>query len=89
MVVRIRLKRLGKPKTPHYRLVAIDKRARRDGAPIEVLGTYSPLPKEAAINLNMERIDYWLSKGAQPSKTAASIIKKSLKSSAKVQDTSI
>jgi small subunit ribosomal protein S16 len=89
MVVRLRLKRLGKPKFPHYRLVAIDKRDRRDGAPIEVLGHYSPLKKEAALDLNTERINYWLSKGAQPSKTAASLIKKNSKSSAKVQDTSI
>ncbi len=89
MVVKLRLKRLGKPKKPFYRVIAIDHRSRRDGKPIEILGYYNPLPKEKVINLKHDRVDYWLKQGAQASETVATLIKRSLKSLSKVKDASI
>jgi small subunit ribosomal protein S16 len=78
MSVRLRLQREGKTKRPHYHLVAIDKRAKRDGKPIELLGYYDSVPKNHVININMERVQYWIKQGAQPSETAASLIKAAL-----------
>lgn len=77
-MVRLRLKRFGRTHGPFYRLNAIDKRSPRDGRVIEELGWYDPIAKdpEKQLNLNAERIDYWLSVGAQPSRTAANLIKK-------------
>jgi small subunit ribosomal protein S16 len=81
MVVRLRLKRLGKPKNPHYRLIAIDGRSKRDGAPLEILGNYNPLPKEKVLTVNTERVAYWLKQGAKASKTVSSLLKKASKPS--------
>lgn len=77
-MVRLRLKRFGRTHGPFYRLNAIDKRSPRDGRVIEELGWYDPIAKnpEKELKLNLERIDYWLSVGAQPSRTAANLIKK-------------
>jgi len=77
-MVRLRLKRFGRTHSPFYRLNAIDKRSPRDGRVIEELGWYDPIAKdpEKQLKLNAERIDYWLSVGAQPSRTAANLIKK-------------
>jgi len=76
MTVRIRLQRLGKPKRPYYKVVAIDSRSKRQGAPIEVLGQFDPMLKENKAKLNKERIDYWIKQGAQPSRVVSSLIKK-------------
>jgi small subunit ribosomal protein S16 len=76
MTVRIRLQRLGKPKRPYYKVVAIDGRSKRDGAPIEVLGQFDPMLKENKAKLNKDRIDYWIKQGAQPSRVVSSLIKK-------------
>jgi len=77
-MVRIRLKRFGRTHHPEYRLCAMDARSPRDGRPIEELGYYHPCNKneDEQVKLNTERIAYWLSVGAQPSETAASLIKK-------------
>ncbi len=75
MTVRLRLQRLGKPQHPYYRLVAIDRRTKRDGKPIEILGHYNPLPAQKTITVNKERVDYWLKQGAQASKTVSSLLK--------------
>ena len=76
MVV-LRLKKMGRAHHPFFRLAAMDKRAPRDGVVIEELGWYEPQGKEGKqINLKLERIQHWLSKGAQPSATAVSLIKK-------------
>ena len=76
MVV-LRLKRLGRRHRPFFRLNAIDKRSPRDGRVIEELGWYDPIaPEDKQINLKVDRIDYWLSVGAQPSDTAKSLIKR-------------
>ena len=76
MTVRIRLQRLGKPKRPYYKVVAIDSRSKREGAPIEVLGQFDPMLKENKAKLNKERIEYWIKQGAQPSRVVSSLIKK-------------
>ncbi|PMP72651.1 MAG: 30S ribosomal protein S16 [Thermodesulfovibrio aggregans] len=73
-MVRIRLMRLGAKKKPFYRVVVADARARRDGPFIEIVGTYNPKKDPAEVNLNMERVKYWLQKGAQPSDTVKKLI---------------
>ena len=64
MAVKIRLSRRGKTHTPMYRVVAIDERKKRDGEALDILGTYNPLTGEL-VQFHAERIDYWISKGAQ------------------------
>ena len=77
MAVKLRLKRIGARNTPAYRIVATDGRNRRDGRPKEELGTYEPLSKkEPNYSINLERAEYWLSVGAQPSDTVRSFIRK-------------
>jgi small subunit ribosomal protein S16 len=79
MSVRIRLKRIGAKNTPAFRIVVADSRSPRDGKCIEELGTYLPLKKGDNYTLNLERANYWVSKGAQPSDTVASFIQKARK----------
>ena len=78
MAVKLRLKRMGKKHQPFYRLSAMDSRSARDGRVIEELGYYDPLAKEEAkaLQLKKERIEYWLSVGAQPSDTARGLMRK-------------
>ena len=70
----IRLSRFGKKKKPFYRVVVIDKRRPRNGRFVEIVGTYDPLKKPAEIKLEVERIQYWLGLGAQPSDTVRSFL---------------
>ncbi|MEX0742086.1 MAG: 30S ribosomal protein S16 [Phycisphaeraceae bacterium] len=78
MAVRLRLKRLGNRNRPFYRLAAVDQRQKRDGSVIEELGWYNPLaPAEKQVELDADRCAYWLSVGAQPSQTVASLLRKS------------
>ena len=79
MPVRIRMKRVGAKNAPVFRIVVADGRSPRDGKFIELLGTYQPRKKDDNYTLNLERVKYWLSKGAQPSETVASFIKRSSK----------
>ena len=74
MAVKIRLARAGAKKAPFYRVVAADSRAPRDGRFIEILGRYNPRAEPSVIELNLEKIDVWLSKGAEPSETVAKLI---------------
>lgn len=78
MAVRIRMKRLGRRHRPYYRVCVVDGRRARDGRVLEELGTYDPMVKEtdARAVLKGERIDYWLSVGAQPSDKVRVLIKK-------------
>lgn len=76
MPVRIRLKRIGAKNTPAYRIVVTDSRSPRDGRFIEEVGSYQPLQKGDNFTLNLERAQYWVGRGAQPSDTVASFIKK-------------
>lgn len=82
MAVKIRMKRVGTKNTPVYRIVVADGRSPRDGKFIEEIGTYQPLQKGNNYVLNLERAKYWVSKGAQPSDTVASFIKKAVKAAA-------
>ena len=75
MAVRLRLQRMGKPKRPYYRVVAVEQKSKRDGQPIEILGQYDPISEDNKFNVNMERINYWLGTGAKPSETVAALIK--------------
>jgi small subunit ribosomal protein S16 len=74
-VLAIRLARIGKKKQPFYRIVVLDKRKPRNGRTVEVVGTYDPLKKPALIELDAERVKYWLACGAQPSDTVRSFFK--------------
>ncbi len=74
-MVKIRLRRMGAKKRPFYRLVAADSRSPRNGRFIEVLGTYDPTQDPPTIVLKKERIEYWISNGAQPTDTARGILK--------------
>ena len=84
MAVRIRLKRVGALNKPVFRIVVADSRSPRDGKFIEELGTYQPLKKGDNFKLDLERAKYWLSKGAQPSDTVATFIKKANRAAAAV-----
>ena len=75
MAVTIRLMRFGKKKFPYYRIVARDKRQKRDGAYIEKLGTYNPLEATKNIHLIKEKYEYWTSKGAQISEGMERLLK--------------
>ena len=82
MAVKIRMKRVGAKNAPVFRIVVADGRSPRDGKFIEQLGTYQPLKKGTNFSLDLDRARYWLSKGAQPSETVASFIKKAIKAAA-------
>ncbi|NDV62772.1 30S ribosomal protein S16 [Puniceicoccales bacterium CK1056] len=87
MAVKIRMQRGGATHNPHYRVVVTDSRSPRDGRFVEKVGTYDPKNKDASkhINLNLERIDYWVSVGAKPSDTVRSLIKKARKGAVEVE----
>ena len=70
------MKRVGTKNTPVFRIVVADNRSPRDGKFIEEIGTYLPGQKDTNFKINLERADYWVSKGAQPSDTVASFMKK-------------
>lgn len=78
MAVRIRMKKLGRKHRPFFRICVIDAQKPRNGKPIEEVGTYDPMvrDKAARVTLNLERVDYWVSVGAQPSEKVAALIKK-------------
>ena len=80
MAVRIRLRRVGRKKQPHYRIVVADARSPRDGRFIELIGTYDPKQKGENYKIDLDRANYWIENGAQPSETVASFIKKTRKS---------
>ena len=71
----IRLARTGAKKKPHYRVVVIEKGRARDGRFVEIVGHYNPRKNPAELVLNRERIEYWLSHGAQPSDTVRSFLR--------------
>jgi len=74
-VLMIRLARIGKKKHPHYRVVVTEKSRPRNGRFVEIVGTYDPSKKPAAVNLDRERVQYWIGKGAQPSDTVRSFLR--------------
>ena len=75
MAVKIRLKRMGKIRTPFYRIVIADSRTKRDGRVIEEIGTYNPKADPSIIKVDGERAQYWLGVGAQPTEAVAALLK--------------
>ncbi len=78
MAVKLKLKRMGRQHVPFYRLAAMDSRTRRDGRVLEELGFYDPENRDTArqIKLNADRIQHWLSVGAQPTETVRNLLKR-------------
>lgn len=77
MAVRIRLTRLGRKKKPFYRIIVADTESKRDGKFLDVVGTYDPLQDPAAIIIDKDKLQEWLGKGALPTTTVQSLIKRS------------
>ena len=76
MAVKLRLQRFGTKKRPYYRIVAADGRMPRDGRFLEQIGTYDPMTEPANLRFKTDRLDHWLSVGAQPSDTVASLVRR-------------
>jgi len=76
-VLMIRLARVGARKQPYYRIVVIDKASARNGRSVEVVGTYNPRTNPASVELKRDRLDHWVSKGAQLSEIVGKIVAKS------------
>jgi len=80
MAVKVRLSRAGGKHRPFYKIVVADERSPRDGAFLELVGTYDPKIEPAKVDLKQDRIDYWLGKGAVPTRTVGQIIRRASKS---------
>lgn len=80
MAVKIRLKRMGAKKSPFYRIVVADARSPRDGKFIEEIGYYNPLKNPEEIKIDIQKVDKWMSNGAQPTDRVKDIIKKAKES---------
>ena len=76
MATKIRLKRLGKIRQPHYRVIVIDERAKRNGTAIEEIGQYHPKEDPSIISIDSERVQYWLGVGAQPTDAVVALLKR-------------
>ncbi len=76
MAVRIRLTRLGRKKKPFYRIIVADSENKRDGKFLDIVGTYDPLKDPAAISIDNNKLQNWLGRGALPTTTVKSLIKK-------------
>ena len=87
MALKIRLTKVGSVHQPLYRVVVAEARSRRDGAAVENIGTYTPKSKGSPINLKMDRVEYWLSKGATPTDTMHAMIKKARRAAAAKAET--
>jgi small subunit ribosomal protein S16 len=77
VAVKIRLKRIGKKRAPHYRIVVMDARTKRDGRAIEEIGKYNPKTEPSFIHVESDRAQYWLGVGAQPTEAVEAIFKAS------------
>jgi small subunit ribosomal protein S16 len=75
VAVKIKLKRIGKMREPHYRIVVADARTKRSGRAIEEIGQYHPKENPSVIQLDSERAQYWLGVGAQPTEAVAAILR--------------
>jgi small subunit ribosomal protein S16 len=79
--------RMGAKKRPSYRIVVKEKKSKRDGAYLENVGTYDPTRDPAEVKLNVERVHYWLAKGAQPTDTVGRLIKRNAREQAAATET--
>ena len=77
MAVKIRLRRMGAKKAPHYRVVVADSRYPRDGRFIDEIGYYNPMTEPADVKIDAEKAKKWISNGAQPTDTVRDLLKKS------------
>lgn len=75
-MVKIRLQRQGAKKAPFYHIVVADSRSPRDGRIVEKIGTYNPMTDPATINLDKEKVEYWIKNGAKPTDTVKALIEK-------------
>ena len=75
-MVKIRLRRMGAKKAPYYRIVVADSRCPRDGRFIEEVGIYDPMADGSKLNVKMDRVEYWIANGAQPTDTVRGLLKK-------------
>ncbi len=80
MAVKVRLARAGGKNRPFYRIVVADERAPRNGAFIELVGTYDPCKEPEMVTLKKDRIDYWISKGAKTTQTVSELLRRNTKS---------
>ena len=78
-MVKIRLQRQGAKKAPFYHIVVADSRSPRDGRIVEQIGTYDPMTDPATINLDKEKVEYWIKNGAKPTDTVKALIDKANK----------
>ena len=76
MALKIRLTRIGAIHQPHYRVVVAEARSRRDGDPVETIGTYDPRAKADGFKVKLDRVDYWVGKGAKATDTLHAMIKR-------------
>jgi small subunit ribosomal protein S16 len=76
MAVRIRLTRKGRKKQPFYRIIVADSQAPRDGKFLDIVGTYDPMQNPAVVKIDNEKLDSWMKKGAKPTETVESLIRK-------------
>ena len=76
MAVRIRLTRMGRKKKPFYRIIVATNEAKRDGKFLDIVGTYDPMQDPVVVKLDTEKLNAWLGKGAEPTVTVRSLIKK-------------
>ncbi len=76
MAVKLRLTRMGSKKRPFYRVVAINSETRRDGRPLEYIGHYNPMVEPSEINIDKEKVEKWIEKGAELSDTVRALLKK-------------
>ena len=75
-MVKIRLRRMGAKKAPYYRIVVADSRSPRDGRFIEEVGIYDPMADGSKLTVKMDRVEYWIANGAQPTDTVRGLLKK-------------
>ena len=75
-MVKIRLRRMGAKKAPYYRIVVADSRCPRDGRFIEEVGVYDPMADGSKLTVKMDRVEYWIANGAQPTDTVRGLLKK-------------
>ncbi|BBD08866.1 30S ribosomal protein S16 [Desulfovibrio ferrophilus] len=79
MALKLRLTRMGSKKRPFYRIVAMDSATRRDGRALEYVGYYNPMVEPVDVKVDMDKVKKWMDRGAQPSNTVKSLLKKAAK----------
>lgn len=82
MALKIRLSRVGTKNDPHYRVVVAEARSRRDGDAVEQIGAYNPNAKGNPMTIKLDRVDYWIAKGAKPTSTMHAMIKRAKRAAA-------